>query len=323
MVISLWLILCVAIVFGATVGILVTSWRSNIHNLWFKISTEQTENVALVIDSHLNIVDFASRFVPFNGPESILDYYVSYDRHSGYHFSSMGTLTRATNTTNGKYSWQIARYEAACPIYGYFYSDQTIYDDFYGYCCNTTTIDYSNITYRGKDWGLKPEEAQLVDGIIEETYLPIFNLLGNPTLTHEWRRENGYVSFAELDLETLSEFLKQNITTGVVLIVDNNLGEVIASSSEIIKSPYQIQNDNWSILSLSIKRTGLSWTIYAGVENIYQDVNYRLGVACGIALVIMVIISVFTILWTYCWITKPIQRLKNQADYAFTPISDF
>lgn len=315
-ILTIWLTISIVVVFAITLSILAVSWRNNANDLWTKISIEQSKLISDSVNDHLDMVEFASRFVP--SVEDMLKYYVMYDVYSGYRFTSMGLLTRATNTSNGKYSWQIATYKPACPIYGYFYSDQTIYNNFYGYCATTTSIDYSNITYRGYDWGLKPEEAQLVDGLLEETYLPIFNLLGDQTLTHEWKQPTGgLVSFAELNLQTLSNYLRQN-TSLVAMIQDNKSGDIIATSSDY--TTFQ----GWTVLAVPIKRTGLSWTVYVGVENIYEEVNQKIALACGIAAAMAIIVIFLTFVGTYFWISKPIANWKNDGLVkSYTPIDDF
>jgi hypothetical protein len=314
-ILTIWITLSIILVFGVTLTILVVSWRNNADELWSRISQEQSKLITKTIEEHLSIVEFTSQFVPSN-LNYMLRYYARYDMYSGYHFASMGLLTRATNTSNGKYSWQIATYKEACPIYGYFYSDQSIYNNFYGYCANTTTIDYSTITYKGFDWGLKPQEAQLVDGIIEETYLPIFGLLGYQTLTHERRQEGGMVSFAEINLQTLSNYLRQN-TTLVAMIKDNESGNIIATSSDY--TTFQ----GWTVFAVPVTRTGLSWTVYVGVENVYEQVNQKMAVACGIALAMTVLIIVLTVLGTYCWISKPLETYREHGKMSYSPFDDF
>lgn len=321
--------------------------------LWIQSSSQVTQNVKLSIDTHLNAVMFAAQFVPLGDivlSNRLLHYFSHHDQYSGYRYSSMGVLTLAANTTDGKWSWQVANYPQACPsepYYGYFYSDDSIHPAFYGYCAfsNLSTVDWSTRTYSGYDWGLfKPTEVQLVvDETLDESFKPIFDLLNNPTLTYEVVRpplfsqqqqqlpetSGRYVTFAELQLRSLSDFIKQNISVwngqGAVYIAETQSHQVIAPTTQ--QSLVSILSQ-WSfVTSLRIQRTGLDWTIYVGVPDIYADMYYKIAVAAVICTFIVIILSVLSMLITHFWISKPLQQRmkKNPVDEktTFTPFSDF
>lgn len=330
--ISLSTTFIMVVVFGFTMGILVTSWRDNVQQQWQETSLETLRYVQDNIEDHLRAVQFAGRNVPVPvsdsissqapTPDTLLEYFV---RHRpalyGYNISSLGYLTRANNTVNGKVSWQIAEYQESCPVWGYFFSDNAIHPDFQGYCADDDTINFGIQAYDGQDWGLKTEESRMVDGTLQETFLPVFTLLGQRTLTYETRRtDDGYVSFADVNIETLSVFLQQNITLfngrGVAYIMDDATDTVIAST---VPRPIETTSQWQYVRASTITRTGLSWTTYVTVESLYTDMYYRIAVACGVCGAIALILSNIGV---YFWITKPLHSTEIE-EKVYTPFSDF
>lgn len=311
-------------IFGITVGLLVNGWTESTHQLWNEVSREILSSVQTQIDDHLQTLIFASKNVPYRvqpdeDPQALLDYFAAYDTQSGYRYGSMGYLTRATGTTNGKYSWQIAKYAPSCPtFYGYFFANASIYNEFHGYCTvGTTSIDYSNITYNGFDWGLKPEEAQLVDGNITQTFLPLFVLLGQTTITHEYDRGGGYVSFAELDLGTLTSYVQQNVSVwggrGVVIIIDNASGNTIATNAPGA-SLATVINSGWYVAGPTrTQYVGLDWSTYVAVPSIYEDTRAPIVVACVVSAAVVLAIVAATLLVSIMCVARPIERLSKRA----------
>lgn len=274
--VSIWTTTVILIIFGITMGVLVSSWKTNIEIEWEKSSLDTLTNTKRIITNHLDMVIFASRFVPLNtDPDKLLYYFLQYDKlvyyflqydnYSGYNFNSVGFLTNTTS--NGKLSWQIAEYKPACPDnFGYFFTNLTIHPRFIGYCVD----DYNKITYDGFDWGLKPQEIQIINGQISETFLPIFDLLGAFTLTFEIGRGNGMVSFAEIDLQSMRESISSKSN---VFILDDNTQKVIVGT----------QIPNWIYKrSFRVQYPGLSWTVIVEQESIYGDMYYRIMIACVI-----------------------------------------
>ena len=275
----------ILIVFGFTMGLLVEGWKRNVEDAWKQSSSKTLLNVKLIIEEHLNTVVFASKGVPTLS-DHLLSYYVHYERDSGYKFNSIGYLMRAPGTSNGKLSWQIADYKAACPIYGYYLSNETIHPSFLGYCSTETTIDFGTVAYTGVDWGLKPEEASIIDDQLDETFLPVHDLLGAFTLTYEVARSCANnircVSFAEIGLSSMASFIKNNITSEVnVYIVDNNTEDILVGTPK--------HNQYQSTFEIT-DHPGLDWTIYVEHEDIYNDMYYRIGISCGICAAVAVVV---------------------------------
>jgi hypothetical protein len=273
--------LLVLVTAGVTIGILVSAWKENVDALWATASTAALTTVSSEIDAHLDAVEFAAKRVPLSGASALLDYYVGYRNNtSAYHIDSLGYLTRAGGAGSGKYSWQIAEYYV-CPLWGYFYSDASIHPQFHGYCASATSIDYSTLVYNGTDWGLKPQEAALLDGSLGDVFLPIGSIVGVPTLTYEVARL-PYASFADIDLATLVTFLRTQVNVwnglGIATIVDVATGQVVASNNN-----NNVDTSNWYAASFITKRSGLEWRTTVAVQNIYDNIQWRIGVAAGIA----------------------------------------
>ena len=341
-----WCAIWLVVSFGICTGVYVYYWKTSVDTLWLQSAAQTTQNVQMAIDTHLDAVEFAAQFVPLGDTvlaNRLLHYFAHHDQYSGYSYSSMGTLTLAGNTTAGKWSWQVAKYPPSCPVeptYGYFYADASIYPAFHGYCAfqNASTIDWSIQTYSGYDWGLYvPTEAELVvDATIDQSYKPIFDLLGNPTLTFEVYRpldagmpasRGRYVTFAELQLSTLSTFMAQNISVwngqGAAYIVETDSQQIIAPRATATLSLAQILAQ-WSfVTTLRIQRAGLDWTVYVGVPDIYGDMYFKIGVASGISTAVLVVLCVLSAVIAHFWISKPLQeQRKTDPQLVYTPFSD-
>jgi hypothetical protein len=303
---KLWVAVSSGIVFivllntGITFAILVSAWKENVDALWSTASQTALTSVSLQINAHLDAVEFAAKRVPLD-PTLLLGYYVGYrqDPSPKYHIDSLGFLGRG-GADPAKYSWQIAEYYVCDPQWGYFYSDASIHPQFHGYCANTTTIDYGTLAYNGTDWGLKPQEELLLDGTLNDVFLPIASIVGVPTLTYEVARL-PYVSFADIDLSSLVTFLTTQVNVwngqGVVTIRDVSTGQRIASnvpwSSDVSSTA------GWYSASFTTQRSGLQWETTVAVRNIYDNMQWRIGVACGIAVSIAIIFAVIAILLIY------------------------
>jgi hypothetical protein len=352
-VVTIWTILAIAICTGVTLGICISQWQNAIISMWSETASQAEGSVRRVIEDHLNNSQFVANYVPLNSrPEELLQYFRQFDESGGYRYTSMGYLRSGTGP-NSKLSWQIAKYYTACPYLGYFYSDNLTNPAFYGYCANTSAVNFGNRTYSGFDWGLKPQEAQLLQGSLGLTYLPIFNLLGSFTLTCEVARL-PFVAFAELDLNTLTTYFSSNILIlnglGNSYVVESSTGLMIAStvagtvvsggerlfafnsSSPIVRETYNNTqpNSKWLISNFQTTRTGLDWITYVVVlkSDVYGNLYYSVMVAGLICMSVALVMIGLTLLGTFCWITKPIRHLaaKRNGDPSgpvYTPISDF
>ena len=319
---TIWVVGGMLVIFAVTTGLLVNGWVESTRTLWREASAEVLAGVQTQIDDHLQTLIFASKFVPYQAepqedPQALLNYFTAYDTQSGYRYGSMGYLTRATGTANGKFSWQIAKYYV-CPVYGYFFANASIYNAFHGYCADTTTIDYSNMTYSGFDWGMKPQEAALVDGNIAQTFLPLFVLIGQTTLTHEYGRGGGYVSFAELDLGTLTSYVQRNVSVwsgrGVAIIIDNASGQTIATNVAGVTLAAMISSGWYMAGPVRTQYPGLDWSTYVAVPSIYEDTKTPIVVACVVSAVVLLAIIALTVLLSIRFIARPIERLNKRVN---------
>jgi hypothetical protein len=324
--ISIWTTVLACVTTGITIGILVSAWKQNVDALWSTASLATLTQVSAQINAHLDAVAFAAVRVPLDSTQ-LLGYYVGYAQHSPFHMDSLGFLSRGA-AGNSKYSWQMAEFYV-CPQWGYFYSDASINPQFHGYCANDTVIDYGSLAYNGSDWGLKPQEIQLLDGTLEETFLPVGSIVGIPTLTYEVARDtNGppaggpFVSFADIDLATFVTFLRSDVTVwngyGLVTVHDTNTGAIIASNGPDVG----IDTSQWYTAAFRTQRPGLDWTTTVAVQNIYDNMQWRIGVACGIAAGVAIIFIVLNYIIVYLWVTKFLSA-KQRGEQSFTPISDF
>lgn len=269
---KLWVLLSlcagisIAISSSIILAIMVTGWMDSSVNIWQVASIQTQNDIVQVLRETLNFLKFASTSPPyidqqlFNDsmpasnydPSQLARMFTAYDTQSSFTFSSFGMLIssvgRVVNNTNpnGKLSWQIAK-GFGCADYIYAFSDASLNPVFIGYCAfQNGTVDYQTLTYSGFDWGLKPEEAQILAGTLSYTFLPIFNLLGEFTLTHEIGYPqvtpviNGIpmpryaVTFAEMNLQTFSSYVTNDVTVlngkGYAYVVETNTGAMIASS---------------------------------------------------------------------------------------------
>lgn len=171
---------------------------------------------------------------------------------------SLGIIQWAPNTTNGKVSWQVvAGY--GCPTLMYAAAEPSTYPTFTGYCINATTGEKAPgpPAYIGTDWGLKPEEADmLVTQTRTNVFLPVFALLGYYTLTYEERvtcsgSNKSYAAvFAELSLAKLDATLADltNKSTGASVILERTTGLLIGSS---IPNQTQVNNSRVHLCNAS------------------------------------------------------------------------
>jgi hypothetical protein len=323
---KLWVAVSTGIVFivllntGITFAILITAWKENVDTLWDTASQTALTSVSLQIDAHLDAVAFAAKRVPLDSGK-LLEYYVGYaeEMTPRYHMDSLGFLGRGAGGDTAKYSWQIAEYYV-CPQWGYFYSDASIHPQFHGYCANTTTIDYSTLVYNGTDWGLKPEEKALLNGTLSDVFLPIGKIVNVPTLTYEVARSSSYVSFADIDLSTLVTFLTTQVNIwngqGVAVIRDVTTDQVIASTTA--NTPLT----GWYTASFITQRSGLHWETTVAVQNIYDNMQWRIGVALGIAVAVAVVFSAIGIVLVYLCLRRTDQH-HNVFATSLDDIKDF
>ena len=359
---KLWLILSIcagtliAICSCIIIAIMVTGWQQNVKDTWNIASTQTTNNILQVLNQNLNFLKFASTSPPFiepllanqNMPFSNYDasrltrMFNAYDGESGFNFGSFGMLLRANNYSNAKLSWQIAK-GFGCPDYIYAFSDASINPSFYGYCAyQNGTIDTSKLAYNGFDWGLKPEEVQILDGTIPYTFLPIFNLLGQFTLTFETSSSLSFpkyaVTFAEISLNSFTDFVANNVSLSLnsyVYVVETVSGDMIASNiqntvidsdgkrlnarkslSGIIQETFeQISNNKWIISTNNYKDIGIDWTIYvvALESSIYGNMTYRIMVTSLISMAIIIISIAIIVIIMRVFVQKSINKLVARA----------
>lgn len=153
-----------------------------------------------------------------------------------YRFESIGIMLKYDVSPTSKLSWQIAR-EFGCPEFIYAFSDASFYPSFIGYCGFSNETVSTSLAYQGTDWGLKPDEVLLMEGVKNETFLPVFPLLNVMTLTYSTnhRRPNGQVyglTFAEKSLKTVDNYF-QNLAlenNGVAFIFERQSGLMITAS---------------------------------------------------------------------------------------------
>jgi hypothetical protein len=114
---------------------------------------------------------------------------------------------------------------------------------FVGFCAYSDyTVDLNQLEYTGQDTGLVPTEIQLFNSkTYQAVFLPIFNLLGEFSLTYERAHRcfgNSMVyatSFAEKNLNELNGYLSTLTIgkTGVAYIVETNTGLLVSTSVNI------------------------------------------------------------------------------------------
>jgi hypothetical protein len=345
---SVWIALAIAIATGASLAICVTQWQNGVVYMWSGTAIQVENSVRHVVEDHLNHSQFVAQFVPLNStPTTLLQYFRQFDENEAFRFTSMGYLTNRTlPPVMDKLSWQIAKYYPACPYLGYFYADATTYPGFFGYCANTTFINFANASYSGFDWGMKPEEYNLVNGLLNITFLPIFNLLGSFTLTCEIARL-PYVSFAELDLNTLTTYFSSGISilkgAGNAYIVETASGAMIASTingtvvskgdrlfafnstSDAIRETFNLtqQSSKWLISSFRTTRPGLDWTTYTIIlrSDVYGNLYYTVMVAGLVCMGVALLMIGLSVIGVYLWVTVFIRKHKNK-QLGYTPFDN-
>jgi|SRR5579885_471620 len=364
-----WATFCLLAVSGIVLAVLITGWQNNAVENWNYIASEMQDNILQAIHDSLDFLKFASSSPPFiepllanlnmpnccYNPFQLARMFDVYDSESGFTFASFGMLIaaqgRVANLTNpnGKLSWQIAK-GFGCSDYIYAYSDASINPKFLGHCVDSNGIvSWNDSAYIGGDWGLKPEEASILAGNMSYTFLPIFNLLGRFTLTHEIGYptnvigEKYAVIFAEISLQTFSDFISNNVSIlggkGYAYIAETQTSAMIASTYNTpqgvvvdsqgnrlsaLTSNYSFISDtfqktgplvgNWRINTTRYQDQGLDWTITVVVKDsdIYGNMNYRIMVAALICMAVIIIFSALNIIGMMYLLSRSIQRLVKK-----------
>lgn len=153
-----------------------------------------------------------------------------------YRYESIGMMLKNNASATSKLSWQVAR-GFDCPEFIYAYSDESIYPSFQGHCAFDNETISAPLAYQGTDWGLKPEESLLIQGIKNETFLPVFVLLNVVTLTYSvnHRYSDGRVyglTFAEKSLNIIDDYFRSLTleNDGVAFIFERSSGLMITAS---------------------------------------------------------------------------------------------
>lgn len=357
--------------YGILMGIMISGWKKSASELWDVAAIQTRDSMMEVVNSTLKFVQFAARSVPqlepFLGemkigdsgydPKLLLRSFAAFQEKSGYKFGSFGFLMRANSSRplGSKVSWQIAN-GFGCPTYMYAYSDNSINPKFYGYCGKSDgTVDFSNPAYVGSDWGLKPQEEGLLDGAIpsEGIFLPIFDLLGAFTLTYELGypsdRIPAYaVTFAELDLTTLSNYISSQINLlngkAVAYIYESSSGFMVASNvpstlftvngtryttSNNPSAPIRLTSQGrtssgW--LSVTTPRTenGLNWTVVVAIEEseIYGNLNTSILAASLISLAVLIVLTILMAFGIHMCVTRQLYQRKEGTEISYSIIDE-
>jgi hypothetical protein len=153
--------------------------------------------------------------------------------------SANGAGTSNLNATD-KVSCEMALNTFNLPCSGYIYACTTGDGGFDGFCAYPNyTVDMSKPIYTGLDYGLTATEAQLFENKGSAVFLPIFNLLGEFSLTYEkshWCPGDITVygtSFAEKNLNELNSYLSSLTIgkTGIAYIIEKDTGLLVATTS--------------------------------------------------------------------------------------------
>ena len=254
---SLWTSLLLLSCAACVIGIMYSGWRQSATTSWLQVSNQTHQDVQRVMLENLDFLRFAASSVPIftpampttgYDPSELIRMFRAYDDASPYTFTSIGLLRNADNRT-GKLSWQLAL-GFGCSEYIYAYSDPAIHPVFLGNCAyKNGTVEWNRTAYSGFDWGLKPQEQVLLQaGPGAHTFLPIFNLLSQFTLTYETvvaypgggvngsAPTTSVVAFAEMDLRLFSTYVANNVTVlggaGHVYIFETSTtgGPLVAST---------------------------------------------------------------------------------------------
>jgi hypothetical protein len=102
---------------------------------------------------------------------------------------------------------------------------------------------------------------------------------------------------------------------GRLVIRDLNTNEVIAGVSGLDLS-------GWYTASFVTERSGLRWETTVAVQNIYNNMQWRIGVACGIAVGVAVVFAVIVILLIYLCFRRTEQH-HNVFATSLDDIKDF
>ena len=158
----------------------------------------------------------------------------------------VGVITAPINASTGevdasnKVSFEVTDgsiVKPACP--GYLYGFTTAAPGYESYCiADSGAVDYSQVRYSGPDYGLAPEEVDLIEGRTSADFLPVFNLVGRQSLTYElaWRcnsvtaRQAYGISFAQTNLLLLSAYFQSMAQDGVIYVVERASGLLVASN---------------------------------------------------------------------------------------------
>jgi hypothetical protein len=333
---SIFAFLCLATCGGIILAITVTGWQNGVVYIWDTSSDQIIQNIQQVIEQNLNFVKFASKSIYFIVPPPmptanftptlLIRMFDAYDGESGFNFGSFGFLT-SSGVGNQKFSWQIAK-GFGCPEYIYAYSDASINPRFLGNCAYPNgTVDWATLAYNGVDWGLKPEEQALV-AQRGSTFLPIFNLLGQFTLTFETSELTWpYVSFAELSLTTFTNYVATNTSqilggktrisvyeTQTNLLVASNFGPVVDGNGTRIPVT-KLDSSTYIVKYATRKETGLDWTVSVGVQKsvIYGNMYYNVMVAGVCSMVVIIVCITCLLLGAWYCIMRPLQNRKRAA----------
>lgn len=362
------------ILYAILIGVLVSGWKNSAYQLWGVASVQTRDTMMEVVNATLDFVQFAARSVPQMDaalgskaigdsgydPAQLLRNFAAFNELSGYKFGSIGFLMHAKppRPMNAKVSWQIAN-GFGCPTYMYAYSDNSINPAFYGYCGQANgTVDFGRRVYTGVDWGLKPEEQQLLssDGSskLEGVFLPVFDLLGAFTLTYEvaYGATGPYaVTFAELDLTTFSNHISSQIdlfsNRSVAYIYETVSGAMIASNvpntlfNTENNTRYTIRNvpsaaikdtasslggggSAWLVVSTQRAEPGLNWTIVVAVQEPYVYGNMNTSIIIASCASLGVLIFLVTVLWIsiHCCVNKQLTAKKAGEPIPYTPFDE-
>jgi hypothetical protein len=368
---SLWATLCLCVCAGAIIGIMVSGWKASVRSTWTQASRQAHTNMEQALNASLGFVRFASTSVPYivpilppanlSGfdPAQLMRMFDAYDGESGFSFGSFGMLMRHPAGA-GKLSWQIAK-GFGCSPYMYAYSDAAIHPQFHGHCIDANgTVDWAVRTYSGLDWGLKPQESALLAGSMPAVFLPIFQLLGQFTLTYEHAIPSaGVVGFAELDLRTFSDYIAHNVSIfsgkGYAYVTESATGAMIASTipnsvvyangTRIVASTSAVDAiretvdaaatstsiGRWLVTQTRHTEPGLDWMLYVVVldADVYGDLYYSVIVAGVISMIIVLVAVAATFVGTFAWMTRPLRavldKLQQEDSHGlpYTPFTDF
>lgn len=354
------------ILYGIIMGIMVSGWKNSANEIASVASIQTRDTIMEVVNATLDFVMFAARSVPQldqtlgnkmvpnsnYDPTHLLRSFVAFNELSGYKFGSFGFLMRANPPrpplgNNAKVSWQIAS-GFGCPTYMYAFSDNSINPAFYGYCGQANgTVDFSRRAYTGADWGLKPLEQQLLDGTMVGAFLPVFDLLGAFTLTYEMIYDSYAVTFAELDLNTLSNHISSQVdlfnNRSVSYIYETTTGALIACNIPNTlfdgnNTRYTINNvpnnairetaptsnfrntNSWFIVSTTRTEPGLNWTIVVAVRDsyIYGNMNNSIIIASCASLGVLLFLVIVLWISIYCCVNRPLSAKKAGEPLPYT-----